>query len=101
MVRIPIVAGYSYDIDKCGNHTLYYTETREKMELGKNGKGTGEFKEFTDIIGYYSNLEMLLKAVIKDSAFRDIESGKVKCVKDYISSLKNMSDRIETITGGF
>lgn len=101
MVRIPIVAGYSYDIDKCGNHTLYYTETREVMELGKNGKGTGRFKEFTDAIGYYSNLEMLLKALIKDSAYRDIESGKVKCVKDHIDSLKNMLDKIETITGGF
>lgn len=101
IVKIPIVAGYAYSVDKCNNHTLYYTETREKRELGRNGKGTGVMKEHTEIIGYYSSIEMMLNAVIKDSAFRKIEYGDIKTVKDHLNCLKEMADRIETITGGF
>lgn len=59
LVRIPILAGYSYTIDKYNNHTLYFTEQREKREFGFNGKGTGEMKSYTDVIGYYHTLEML------------------------------------------
>lgn len=101
IVKIPIVAGYAYSVDRCNNHILYYTATREKKELGKKGKGTGVMKEYTEILGYYSSMEMMLKAVIKDSAFRKIESGDIKTVKEHLDSLKEMEERIETITGGF
>lgn len=101
VVKIPIVAGYAYSIDRCNNHILYYTTIREKKELGRNGKGTGVMKEHTEILGYYSSMEMMLKAVIKDSAFRKIENGDIKTVKEHLDSLKEMEERIKTITGGF
>lgn len=99
VIFIPIVAGYYWNEDMHGNKTLYFKETREKKKLGKNGKGTGELKEFINVIGYYTSMQMLLKAVVKDSAYRKIQSGEIKNVKDYIDSLQDMTDRIETITG--
>ena len=101
MARVSIIDGYSFDVDKCNNHTLYYTETREKMELGKNGKGTGEFKEFIGIIGNYTSVKTLLSAVAKDSARRGVESGKIQCIKDYIDHLDKITKKIETIAKGF
>ena len=100
-VLIPIVAGYYYSIDKAGNHTLYFKAMKAKQEFGKRGVYTGEEREVCEVIGYYSDLTSLLKAVVKNSAFRKIDDGEIKSVKDYIDSLKSMAERIETITGGY
>lgn len=101
MERISLIDGYSFDIDKCNNHTLYYTETREKMGLGKNGKGTGEFKEFTDVVGNYTNVKTLLTAAAKDSARRGIESGKIHNIKDYLDHLEAITKKLESVAKGF
>lgn len=101
MARVSIIDGYSFDVDKYNNHTLYYTETREKMGLGKNSKGTGEFKEFTDVVGNYTGVKTLLSAVAKDSARRGVESGKIKCIKDYIDHLDEITKKIEAVAKGF
>lgn len=100
-IMIPIVAGYYYSIDNVGNHTLYYKYTKNKQEFGKKGVFTGETKEVVDIIGYYASMTVLLKACIKNAAFRQIESGEIETVKDYIESLERMSERIETVTGKY
>lgn len=100
-VLIPIVAGYYYSIDRCGNHTLYFKEVRQKQEFGKKGVFTGEEKEYTEVLGYYTDMETLLKAVVKNYAFRKIESGEIKTVEEHIKAMQEMSDRLETITGGY
>lgn len=99
VVRIPIVAGYSFSVDGVNNHTLYFTEVREKKLLG--GKGTGEMKEYTDVLGYYSNFEALLNALVKNSVYRKIKDGEIQTVKDYIASIREVSEQIKTVAGGF
>lgn len=99
VIRIPIIAGYSFSVDKLNNHTLYFTEVREKKLLG--GKSTGEMKEYTDVIGYYYKFESLLNALVRDSVYRKIESGKIQTVKDYIASIREVSEQIKTVAGGF
>ena len=39
----------------------------------------------------------LLKALIKESAYRKIEVGEIKKVEDYLDALENMTQRIENI----
>ena len=97
VTMIPIVAGYYYSIDSLHNHTLYYKEMREVKKLGNNSGGTGKFKEFMDVLGYYPNMTWLLKALVKDSAYRKIEAGEIKKVEDYLSALEDMTQRIESI----
>ena len=100
-IYIPIVDGYAWSQDKLNNYTLIYKETREKKELGNGGQGTGEFKEFTECLGYYTCLKSVLKAVLKDAGRRGIESGKIKTIRDYIDTLSDMEEKITDITHGY
>lgn len=100
-ILISIIDGYYYSIDKAKNHTLYYKSMKPKQEFGKRGVYTGEEKEVCEVLGYYNNMDSLLEAMIKNAAFRKIEEGKIKTVKEHIAFLKEMTERIELITGGY
>lgn len=101
IIYIPLTDGYAWSLDNLGNYTLIHKETREVKELGNGGKGTGKFKEYTDVLGYYSSLTGLLKAVVKDAAYRGIESGEVQTLQDYIDKLSDMEEKINNISHGF
>lgn len=99
-VLIPIIEGYYYSVDSCSNHTLYFKEMRQKQEFGKKGVFTGEEKEYTEVLGYYYELDMLLKAMAKNYAYRKIESGEIKSVEDHIRILQEITERLELIVKG-
>lgn len=100
-VLIPIVNQYRFSVDRFNNHTLYFREKKQVQEFGKRGVFTGEEKEVDTVIGYYNTMEGLLNALVRDAAYRKIDAGEIKSVKDYLNTLKETTDRIETITGGY
>ena len=100
-IWIPLIDGYYWSQDSLNNHTLIFKETREKKALGNGGKGTGEIKEFTSVVGYYGDMKSLIKAAIKDGGRRGIDSGKIKTMQEYLDYLGDMEERITDLTHGF
>lgn len=99
-VLIPILAGYYYSVDSYNNHTLYFKEMRQKQEFGKKGVFTGEEKEYTEVLGYYYEIDMMLKAMAKNYVYRKIESGEIKTIEEHIKAYQEITERLELIVKG-
>ena len=100
-IWIPLADGYYWSQDSVGNITLIFKETREKKALGNGGKGTGEIKEFTSVVGYYTTMKAVVRAAIKDGGRRGIEAGKIKTMQEYLDYLTDAEEKITDITHGF
>lgn len=96
---IPLIDGYYFSCDEY-QYVLYYCGTRNKIDV-KTKKQTGEMIEFTDTIGFYTDLKTLLKACVKHSNMAQIRSGNITSLEDCISRLEDMYSKIESLTKNF
>lgn len=96
IVKIPIIDGYYFSIDNLGNNTLYYKEKRERRIFNQEETKTGEYKEYEEILGYYSDLKWVLRAMIKDAMRRKINSYEIKTVQEYLVAYNSMLERLES-----
>lgn len=71
---------------------------KQVQEFGKRGVYTGEEREMTETLGYYSSLAGLLRAVVRDAARRGIEEGKITTIRQYLDELAEMEKKLTEIT---
>lgn len=98
IITIPLVDNYSWSVDNLHNYTLYYKSVKQVQEFGKRGVYTGEEREMTETLGYYSSLAGLLRAVVRDAARRGIEEGKITTIRQYLDELAEMEKKLTEIT---
>ena len=101
IVTIPLVDNYSYSVDNLYNYTLYYKSVKQVQAFGKRGVYTGKERETTETLGYYSSLEGLLRATVRDAARRGIEEGKITTIKQHLDELAAMEKKLTEITMGY
>jgi hypothetical protein len=99
--KVRITDHYYYTVDGLGNIIPYWIGVKEKMELGKNGKGTGEFREVCEGLGFYSSLEATANACMRDAGYRKIDAGEIQTIKQHIDELRRVKDEIKDALGGY
>lgn len=87
---VEICNGYYFEHDKkCeSNITLVRKDTRKKMDV-KTRQELDEMIEVTKTIGYFSNLEDVVKAVAKDMTARKCNDGTINNIREYLDEYKS------------
>lgn len=85
--------------DKVKNFTLYHHEYREKMaRFGK--ESTGEMIEANTAIGFYSNIEAVLKAAADDAVNRKCNDGTITHISEYLAEYRNAVSELKDAING-
>lgn len=86
---IEICGGYYFEHDKkcTSNITLIRKETRKKIDV-KTKQELDEMIEVTKVVGYFSNMEDVIKATAKDIAARKCVDGTIATIREYLDEYK-------------
>ncbi len=94
---IPLVDGYYFSCDDY-NYVLYLRGTRKKIDI-KTKKPTGEMIEFTDVVGFYSDLLSLVKGCVRYCNRDKIRSGQLTTLQECVKDMNEMYSKIEKLVG--
>lgn len=97
--RINLVDGYWFSTDGV-QYILNKSGTRNKIDL-KTRKQTDEIIEYTDTIGYYTDITSMLKACVKDANMSGIISGDIKSLNDCLNQMTDLYDKLSDLTNGY
>lgn len=85
--------------DKVKNFTLYHHEYREKMtKFGK--EGTGEMIEANTAIGFYPNIEAVLRAAADDEVNRKCNDGTITTINEYLAEYRKTVNELKDAING-
>lgn len=92
---VKITRNYYFEKDdKVKNFTLYHREYREKMtRFGK--EGTGEMIEASTAIGYYPNIEAVLRAAADDVVNRKCNDGTITEINEYLAEYRKAVNELK------
>lgn len=74
------------------NYILYHYETRESIRLGK--QRTGEFKEFHDVIGYYTSIKGVIEGCIRHATRNKLINEQFESLDDVLDFLSAFEQRL-------
>lgn len=86
-----IIDGYFYSWDGCC-YTVVRKGTRRKTDL-KTRKLTDELVKFEETIGYYSNLESIVKTV----AIQITNTEQYSTLAEHVQALREVTKRLEDV----
>ena len=89
---IPLTDNYFYSADS-NNYILYYFNRRNKTDI-KTKTQTDEILETYDMIGFYSDLESLIKATIKYINRDIVADGQVNTLKECVQQIVNSTEKL-------
>ena len=89
---IPLTDNYYFSVDS-KNYILYYFNSRNKIDV-KTKKQTSEILETYDIIGFYSDLENLIKATVTYLNKDFIIDGQAKTLKDCVNQIRDTTEKL-------
>lgn len=97
MKRIDLGRGYAIDIDSI-NYTLkkdVRINTKEKIEVLDNGETKKSLVEYeaSNVVGYYSSLESILKAYYKEKVIDTL--GEKQTLNEALNVLKDVKQYVE------
>ena len=90
---VKITDGYYYEADGT-QYTLIRKGTRQKLDK-QTKKPTGEKVDFSEIVGYYTTLETMLKSCAKHITAQEIADGVITTISEHISELKQLKNSFE------
>lgn len=95
---VEICNGYFFEQDKkTKSFTLVYKEVRNKMEFGTM-KELEEKVTKNRTVGYYANIEQVVKAAADDIVARKVDDGTITNIREYLdeykSAVKMLTDAI-------
>ena len=91
---IKITDAYWFEVDEY-QHKLYRRTVREKMKF-RSKEHTGETKEFFEFVGYYKDVDAMLKAAVRDAVMLKAGNNEFQTIDDY---LKSYSELVKQIIG--
>ena len=89
---IPLIDNYYFSADS-NNYILYYFNRRNKTDI-KTKTQTDEILETYDMIGFYSDLESLIKATIKYINRDIVTEGQVNTLKECVQQIINSTEKL-------
>lgn len=89
---IPLTDNYYFSVDS-NNYILYYFNRRNKIDI-KTKTQTNEILETYDMIGFYSDLESLIKATIKYLNKDAVIDGQVSTLKECVQQIVNSTEKL-------
>ena len=89
---IPLIDNYYFSADS-NNYILYYFNRRNKTDI-KTKTQTDEILETYDMIGFYSDLESLIKATIKYINRDIVAEGQVNTLKECVQQIINSTEKL-------
>jgi len=89
---IPLIDNYYFSADN-NNYILYYFNRRNKTDI-KTKTQTDEILETYDMIGFYSDLESLIKATIKYLNKDAVIDGQVSTLKECVQQIVNSTEKL-------
>ena len=89
---IPLTDNYYFSVDS-KNYILYYFNSRNKIDV-KTKKQTSEILETYDIIGFYSDLENLIKATVTYLNKDFIIDGQINTLKECVQQIVNSTEKL-------
>ena len=89
---IPLIDNYYFSADS-NNYILYYFNRRNKTDI-KTKTQTDEILETYDMIGFYSDLESLIKATIKYINRDIVAEGQVNTLKECVQQIVNSTEKL-------
>lgn len=85
---IEICDGYFFEKDKkVTNFTLVFREKRNKIDF-KTREQLDEMVETSRTIGYYANIEQLIKAAADDMVNRKADEGSIGNIHEWLTEYK-------------
>ena len=89
---IPLIDNYYFSADS-NNYILYYFNRRNKTDI-KTKTQTDEILETYDMIGFYSDLESLIKATIKYINRDIVADGQVNTLKECVQQIVISTEKL-------
>lgn len=91
---IEICDGYFFEKDKkVTNFTLVSKAKRNKIDF-KTKEQLDEMVETSRTIGYYANIEQLIKAAADDMVNRKADEGSIATIADWLDEYKAAVNRL-------
>ena len=89
---ISLIDNYYFSADS-NNYILYYFNRRNKTDI-KTKTQTDEILETYDMIGFYSDLESLIKATIKYINRDIVADGQINTLKECVQQIVNSTEKL-------
>ena len=90
---IRITEDYWFTVDN-RQYTLYCKIVREKKEFGTN-KVTGEMKTVMELLGYFTDMEHMLKMAVRDGIARKAEKSEIHTIEEYLNTYQELATTLK------
>ena len=96
---VQIIDGWSFKRDD-NQYILVHNYMKEKLEF-KTRKGTGEFVEKCDEVGYFKRVTAMLRRLAEILVAEKIEDGQITTIREYIAELERTEKRLREVCNGW
>ena len=96
---VQIIDGWSFKCDE-NQYILVHSYMKEKLEF-KTRKGTGEFVEKCDEVGYFKTVTAMLRRLAEILVKEKIADGQITTIREYIAELERIEKRLSEICKGW
>ena len=96
---VQIIDGWSFNCDE-QQYILVHTFMKEKKDF-KTRKGTGEFVEKCDEVGFFKTVTAMLRRLAEILVKEKIEAGQITTIREYIAELERVEKRLREVCKGY
>ena len=96
---VQIIDGWSFKCDE-NQYILVHNYMKEKLEF-KTRKGTGEFVEKCEEVGYFQTVTGMLRRLAEILAKEKVETGQITTIREYIAELEDIEKLLSEICKGY
>ena len=96
---VQIIDGWSFKRDD-NQYILVHNYMKEKLEF-KTRKGTGEFVEKCDEVGFFKTVTAMLRRLAETLVAEKVENGQITTVREYIAELDKIEKRLSEVCKGW